>query len=190
MHVSRRYRCIFQYRVTVRLIIGTKALASVLAARAGFIITKAMYSFTLASVILNQVSLPVFLFTSWSCICETISSLTMETEIVRKLKKTKHTHTQQSQVVKQTQVYLRFILKHHSLHCKHQLGRNFNFPAFQHYRALFGHFRRSRVSRRFRKLSVSVTRNNNVSFSCLNSSKALYFSLAMMGRTNARKIHA
>lgn len=55
--MSRRFRCIFQYRVTVRLIIGTKALASVLAARVGSTITKAIYSFTLASVILNHVSL-------------------------------------------------------------------------------------------------------------------------------------
>jgi len=68
MHVSRRYRRIFQYRVTVRPIIGTKALASVLAARVGSTITKAIYSFTLASVILNHVSLPVFLFKSWTCI--------------------------------------------------------------------------------------------------------------------------
>jgi len=57
MHILRRCRCIFQYRVTFRLIIGTKALASVLAAQVGSTITKGIYSFSLASVILNHVSL-------------------------------------------------------------------------------------------------------------------------------------
>lgn len=60
--MPRRYRCIFQYRVTVRLIVGTKALASVLAARVGSTITKAIYPFTLPSVILNHVSLSLLLF--------------------------------------------------------------------------------------------------------------------------------
>jgi len=89
MHMSRRYRRIYQYRVTVRLIIGTKALASVLAVRVGSTITKAIYSFTLASLILLHVSFSLLfsVYVFGVAFREKIFSLTMETEVVRKLKK-------------------------------------------------------------------------------------------------------